>query len=87
MLTRYAPQGLRLIEVDKNDLLFLQDVVDLVSERPERFIVFCDDLSFEEGEAGYDSDEDYETNLWDRLCPYFMWCVFRGRCSLARMSA
>lgn len=53
MLTRYAPQGLRLIEVDKNDLLFLQDVVDLVSERPERFIVFCDDLSFEEGEAGY----------------------------------
>ncbi|HEX4842323.1 MAG TPA: ATP-binding protein [Limnobacter sp.] len=53
MLTRYSPQGLRLIEVDKTDLLFLQDVVDLVSNRPERFIVFCDDLSFEEGEAGY----------------------------------
>lgn len=53
MLTHYADQGLRLIEVDKSDLLFLQDVVDLVSDRPERFIVFCDDLSFEEGEAGY----------------------------------
>ncbi|MEW6206420.1 MAG: ATP-binding protein [Pseudomonadota bacterium] len=53
MLSRYAPQGLRLIEVDKTDLLFLQDVVDLVNGRPERFIVFCDDLSFEEGEAGY----------------------------------
>lgn len=53
MLTHYADQGLRLIEVDKSDLLFLQDVVDLVSHRPERFIVFCDDLSFEEGEAGY----------------------------------
>jgi len=53
MLSRYAPQGLRLIEVDKTDLLFLQDVVDLVNGRPERFVVFCDDLSFEEGEAGY----------------------------------
>jgi len=53
MLSRYSPQGLRLIEVDKTDLLFLQDVVDLVNGRPERFIVFCDDLSFEEGEAGY----------------------------------
>ena len=53
MLSRYAPQGLRLIEVDKSDLLFLQDVVDLVNGRPERFIVFCDDLSFEEGEPGY----------------------------------
>lgn len=53
MLTRYSPQGLRLIEVDKSDLLFLQDVVDLVNGRSERFIVFCDDLSFEEGEPGY----------------------------------
>uniref|UniRef100_UPI0039B5BBF5 DUF815 domain-containing protein n=2 Tax=Pseudomonadota TaxID=1224 RepID=UPI0039B5BBF5 len=37
MLSRYSPQGLRLIEVDKTDLLFLQDVVDLVNGRPERF--------------------------------------------------
>ncbi|MDX1669246.1 MAG: ATP-binding protein [Limnobacter sp.] len=53
MLAEYAASGLRLIEVDKADLLYLQDVVDLVSGRPEKYIVFCDDLSFEEGESGY----------------------------------
>jgi uncharacterized protein len=52
-LNRYAGDGLRLIEVDKADLADLPDIVDLVAGRPERFIVFCDDLSFEEGEAGY----------------------------------
>jgi hypothetical protein len=52
-LNEYAPQGLRLIEVDKADLVDLPDIVDLVAERPERFIVFCDDLSFDEGEPGY----------------------------------
>ncbi len=52
-LNEYASQGLRLIEVDKADLVDLPDIVDLVSERPEKFIVFCDDLSFDEGEPGY----------------------------------
>jgi predicted AAA+ superfamily ATPase len=52
-LNQFADQGLRLIEVDKADLADLPDIVDLVAERPERFILFCDDLSFEEGEAGY----------------------------------
>jgi hypothetical protein len=52
-LNEFAPQGLRLIEVDKADLIDLPDIVDLVSGRPERFFVFCDDLSFDEGEAGY----------------------------------
>lgn len=52
-LNRFAGQGLRLIEVDKSDLADLPDIVDLVAERPERFVIFCDDLSFEEGEAGY----------------------------------
>lgn len=52
-LNAYAQQGLRLIEVDKSDLVDLPDIVDIVADRPERFIVFCDDLSFEEGEAGY----------------------------------
>lgn len=47
------PRGLRLIEVDKEDLVDLPDIVALVERRPERFIVFCDDLSFEEGEPGY----------------------------------
>ncbi len=52
-LNEYAPQGLRLIEVDKADLVDLPDIVDVVADRPEHFIVFCDDLSFEDGEAGY----------------------------------
>ena len=52
-LNAYAPQGLRLIEVDKADLTDLPDIVDVVSVRPEKFIVFCDDLSFDEGEPGY----------------------------------
>ena len=52
-LNEYATQGLRLIEVDKADLVDLPDIVDVVSARPEKFIVFCDDLSFEEGEPGY----------------------------------
>ncbi len=52
-LNEYAPQGLRLIEVDKADLVDLPDIVEVVADRPEKFIVFCDDLSFEEGEPGY----------------------------------
>ena len=52
-LNAYAVQGLRLIEVDKADLVDLPDIVDVVAGRPEKFIVFCDDLSFEEGEPGY----------------------------------
>ena len=52
-LNEYAQQGLRLIEVDKADLVDLPDIVDVVSARPQKFIVFCDDLSFEEGEPGY----------------------------------
>ena len=52
-LHEYATRGLRLIEVDKADLVDLPDIVDVVSERPEKFIVYCDDLSFEDGEPGY----------------------------------
>jgi len=52
-LNEYSARGLRLIEVDKADLTDLPDIVEVVSSRPEKFIVFCDDLSFEEGEAGY----------------------------------
>lgn len=52
-LNEYSPLGLRLIEVDKADLVDLPDIVDVVSDRPEKFIVFCDDLSFEDGEPGY----------------------------------
>lgn len=52
-LNAYASRGLRLVEVDKTDLVNLPDIVDLVGERAERFVVFCDDLSFDEGEPGY----------------------------------
>ena len=52
-LNAYAPQGLRLIEVDKADLTDLPDIIDVVAGRPEKFMVFCDDLSFEDGEPGY----------------------------------
>ena len=54
-LNEFAPKGLRLIEVDKRDLVDLPDIVDLVGDRKERFIVFCDDLSFEASDAGYKS--------------------------------
>ncbi|CAN7206239.1 ATP-binding protein [Trinickia sp. LjRoot230] len=52
-LNAYADAGLRLIEVDKDDLHDLGDITDLIATRSERFIIFCDDLSFEEGESGY----------------------------------
>ena len=52
-LNEYAERGLRLIEVDKADLTDLPDIVDVVSDLPEKFIIFCDDLSFEDGEPGY----------------------------------
>ncbi len=52
-LSEFSRRGLRLIEVDKTDLVDLPDIVDLVADRKERFIVFCDDLSFEASEGGY----------------------------------
>ena len=54
-LAEFGPKGLRLIEVDKRDLVDLPDIVDLIAERDERFVVFCDDLSFEASDAGYKS--------------------------------
>ena len=52
-LNTYAPHGLRLIEVDKDDLVDLPDIIEVVAKRAEKFIVYCDDLSFEDGEPGY----------------------------------
>jgi uncharacterized protein len=52
-LNAYAEQGLRLIEVDKADLVDLPDIVEVVAGRSEKFMIFCDDLSFEDGEPGY----------------------------------
>ena len=52
-LNTYAPRGLRLIEVDKADLVDLPDIIEVVASCAEKFIVYCDDLSFEDGEPGY----------------------------------
>jgi predicted AAA+ superfamily ATPase len=52
-LNEYSKRGLRLIEIDKGDMVDLPDIVDIAAGRPEKFMVFCDDLSFEEGEPGY----------------------------------
>jgi len=53
MLAKYAKQGLRLIEVDKADLVDLPDIAERVASAQHRFIIFCDDLTFDAGEAGY----------------------------------
>jgi hypothetical protein len=55
ILHRHSDRGLRLIEVDKSDLVDLPDIVDSLYGRPERFILFCDDLSFEADDASYKS--------------------------------
>ncbi len=53
VLNEHAARGLRLIEVERMELVDLPDIVELLCQRPERFIVFCDDLSFDAGEPGY----------------------------------
>lgn len=53
LLSEFSNAGLRIIEVDKQDLVALPDIVALISNRPERFIIFCDDLSFEASDPGY----------------------------------
>jgi predicted AAA+ superfamily ATPase len=53
LLNKYSPRGLRLIEVEKQDLIDLPDIVDQIADRRERFILYCDDLSFEADEPGY----------------------------------
>lgn len=52
-LNEFSSQGLRLIEVDKDDLIDLEEISILTSKRPERFIIYCDDLSFDEGDSSY----------------------------------
>jgi predicted AAA+ superfamily ATPase len=52
-LARFATNGLRLIEVDRHDLIDLPEIVARLAGRPERFVLFCDDLSFEPSDASY----------------------------------
>ena len=53
LLNEYAAKGLRVIEVEKGDLIDLPDIVELLEGRPERFIIYCDDLSFDAGDATF----------------------------------
>src|SRR3954462_9152460 len=53
LLNKYSSHGLRLIEVDKQDLVDLADIVELIAEIPFKFILFCDDLSFDADEPGF----------------------------------
>ncbi|MDH5178245.1 MAG: ATP-binding protein [Gammaproteobacteria bacterium] len=53
VFNEFRQQGLRLIEIEKNDLLYLPEIVDEIREAEYRFIIYCDDLSFEEGESSY----------------------------------
>ena len=53
LLTQYSAQGLRLIEVDKQDLIYLAEIVSLIRDRAEKTIIFCDDLTFEANDASY----------------------------------
>lgn len=53
LLNTYAEQGLRVVQIDKEDLIDLPEIVDELREQPYHFIVFCDDLSFEDGDGTY----------------------------------
>ena len=53
LLNRFFDQGLRIVEVDKDDLVYLPEIVDEIRDQPQRFIIYCDDLSFEAGEKTY----------------------------------
>ncbi len=55
LLNEYQSAGLRLIEVEKHDLIDLPDIVEAIDGRPERFVLFCDDLSFEKDDPSFKS--------------------------------
>ncbi len=53
VLNEFHPRGLRVVQVDRDDLLVLPEIVDELREQPQRFIIFCDDFTFEAGEGNY----------------------------------
>jgi predicted AAA+ superfamily ATPase len=55
LLNEFREAGLRIIEVDKQDLVYLPEIVDEIRELPQRFIIYCDDLSFEARDSRYKS--------------------------------
>ena len=78
-LNTYAPRGLRLIEVDKDDLTDLPDIIDVVGGRPEKFMVYCDDLSFEDGEPGYKALKSILDGSVAAATPNVLVCATRNR--------
>jgi predicted AAA+ superfamily ATPase len=53
VLNQFADQGLRILQIDKAELNWLPEILDDLEDRPFRFVIFCDDLSFEEGDEGF----------------------------------
>ncbi len=53
MLAEYQSQGLRLIEIDKSDLIHLPALIEHIAGQPWRFLLFCDDLAFEADDSAY----------------------------------
>jgi len=53
LLNEFAPKGLRFIQVEKEDLIYLSEIFNAVENQPYRFILLCDDLTFEVGELSY----------------------------------
>ena len=53
VFNRFRADGLRLIQVDRDSLVRLPEIVDDIRHQPQRFVIYCDDLGFEPGEAGY----------------------------------
>lgn len=53
LLNEFASQGLRIIQIEKEDLIYLSEIFNAVEREPYRFILLCDDLAFEVGEIGY----------------------------------
>lgn len=53
VLNEYAPRGLRLIEIYKTDLIYLPEITDEVRGAPQKFLIYCDDFSFEENDGSY----------------------------------
>jgi predicted AAA+ superfamily ATPase len=53
LLNKYGSQGLRIIQVEKEDLIYIPDIFAAIEDQPYRFIMLCDDLTFEIGELTY----------------------------------
>jgi uncharacterized protein len=53
LLNKFAEEGLRVIQVEKEDLIYLSEIFNAVENQPYRFILLCDDLTFEVGELSY----------------------------------